>query len=442
MSVENPSNFTVYNPMKIIDDDISVLQSSFLCPDAQVVINTMSGVTYTASDLLGGYILRMNTGAGEGSLTENLDTATNIIEAMRTKLAIERTSGPFENGTTFRCVFNNATSYNITLINSTGTTVNDCFVINAGTVCILNLVVTGQATNEGEDDAVYCVIAGACSNGGGGCVAPTAGVVTASSYNSYSPPLFGLFDQYYDVSWTAFPNAAAYTYTTNTLNQYMFISTGPNTVRLWTYWQSIGTFDITITGQNQCGSASATATTDNPPCFLAGSPVALEDGSTKLIEEVQVGDKVIGAFGEVNEVLALHRPRLGHSKMFCVNGEHHSSDHHPHIGADKQFYTYEPAGLGEVYGHSHFVITANNKIEKMKLHGLRAGRVQKLETGIHLKTIDGCRAVETIEVYSLRPETQLYNLVVSGSHTYHVNGYAVTGWPREDDFDYDAWKQK
>jgi hypothetical protein len=37
------------------------------------------------------------------------------------------------------------------------------------------------------------------------------------------------------------------------------------------------------------------------------------------------------------------------------------------------------------------------------------------------------------------PETQLYNLVVGGSHTYHVDGYAVTGWPNEDDFDYDLW---
>ena len=441
-SVENPSNFTVYDPMRIIDNDISVLQSSFLSPDAQVYINSTTAVVYSASDLLAGYIVRMNTGSGEGAITETLDTASNIIAAMKTKLQIERTSGPFENGTTFRCVFNNNTNFTITLGASTGVSMNDCFTIDAGVVCILNLVVTGQSTNDGETDAVYCVIAGACSAGGGGCIAPSAGTVTASTYNSFSPPLFGLFDQYHDVSWTDFPNAAAYTYYTNTFNNYMFMSTGPNTVRLWTQWQSLGLFDITIVGTNQCGSASGTATTDNPPCFLAGSPVALEDGSTKLIEDVQVGDKVIGAFGEVNEVLALHRPRLGHSKMFCVNGEHHSSDHHPHISPDKKFYTYEPSGLGEVYGHSHFVITGNNKIEKMKLHGLRAGRVQKLETGTYLKTIDGCRLVDTIEVYSLRPETQLYNLVVSGSHTYHVNGYAVTGWPSEDDFDYDAWVAK
>jgi hypothetical protein len=47
--------------------------------------------------------------------------------------------------------------------------------------------------------------------------------------------------------------------------------------------------------------------------------------------------------------------------------------------------------------------------------------------------------VASLETYSLPPDTQLYNLVVSGSHTYHVDGYAVTGFPREDDFDYDAW---
>lgn len=39
----------------------------------------------------------------------------------------------------------------------------------------------------------------------------------------------------------------------------------------------------------------------------------------------------------------------------------------------------------------------------------------------------------------MSPDTQLYNLVIDGSHTYHVDGYAVTGWPKEDDFDYDVW---
>ena len=78
----------------------------------------------------------------------------------------------------------------------------------------------------------------------------------------------------------------------------------------------------------------------------------------------------------------------------------------------------------------------------MELKGLKPERIQKLQTGIQLKTIEGSREVVTLEEYSLPSDTQLYNLVVSGSHTYHVDGYAVTGWPREDDFDYDIWSKK
>jgi hypothetical protein len=73
------------------------------------------------------------------------------------------------------------------------------------------------------------------------------------------------------------------------------------------------------------------------------------------------------------------------------------------------------------------------------LAGLKPGRVQQMEAGIQLKTVDGSRQITFLDTYEMAPETQLYNLVVSGSHTYHVDGYAVTGWPNEDDFNYDEW---
>jgi hypothetical protein len=76
------------------------------------------------------------------------------------------------------------------------------------------------------------------------------------------------------------------------------------------------------------------------------------------------------------------------------------------------------------------------------LDGLKPGRTQLLHVGIHLKTVGGGRIVYNIENYELPPETQLYNLVMGGSHTYHVDGYAVTGWPSEIDFDYDTWVPK
>lgn len=64
----------------------------------------------------------------------------------------------------------------------------------------------------------------------------------------------------------------------------------------------------------------------------------MADGTEKVIEDIKVGDEVLGAFGEVNVVLALHRPLLGTWKMCCINGEHNSSSHHPHVSVDKKFY--------------------------------------------------------------------------------------------------------
>ena len=71
--------------------------------------------------------------------------------------------------------------------------------------------------------------------------------------------------------------------------------------------------------------------------------------------------------------------------------------------------------------------------------GLTTYRVKKLTVGVELVTQGGSKVVNSIEQYKLPPDTKLYNFVVGGSHTYIVNGYAVTGWPREDDFDYKTW---
>jgi hypothetical protein len=167
----------------------------------------------------------------------------------------------------------------------------------------------------------------------------------------------------------------------------------------------------------------------------------MADGSTKAIEDVRVGDLVLGAFGEHNMVIALHRPLLGNNTMTNINNEHHTSSHHPHISVDKQFYAVKPAVvMSDTYGKSHTVLDENMIPYERFLAGLKPGRVQQLEEGIMLKTTGGSCEVTFLNTYEMAPETQLYNLVISGSHTYFVDGYAVTGWPNEDDFDYDAWE--
>lgn len=166
----------------------------------------------------------------------------------------------------------------------------------------------------------------------------------------------------------------------------------------------------------------------------------MADGSQKVIEDVRVGDAVLGAFGETNTIVALHRPLLGSALMCKINGEHSTTNHHPHISIDRKFYCGNPALVsGSTYGHMHKVIDADGAVVDHMLHGLKKERILPLSIGVELKTVEGSRTTKTLETYSMPADTQLYNLVVGGSHTYHVDGYAVTGWPREDDFDYDTW---
>jgi hypothetical protein len=201
------------------------------------------------------------------------------------------------------------------------------------------------------------------------------------------------------------------------------------------FFDDIG--NIEITASNACSSV-----TDNAPlgCFLPGTPVALSGGRTKAIEDVVVGDRVIGAFGEENPVIALHRPFLGAGKVCRLNDEHTTTTHHPHIGAERGFYCPDPAALNNfTYGQKHTVILGDGTKEKRVMTGVRRDRILKLKEGTVLQTLTGPRTVTKMEPVAMSPFTQVYHLVVGGSHTYTVDGYAVVGWAREDDWDYDSW---
>ncbi len=277
-----------------------------------------------------------------------------------------------------------------------------------------------QATNSAPTEVAACC----------GCVPPgSTFTITRNDFGS-DPAV---------VEWEPVANATYYTVSTNDPN--VSIDYPNNTATTVTLTRTSGSvpFTITISAFNECGSS--TTDVETGPCFLAGSLVQMADGSVKPIEEVKVGDSVWGAFGEINVVLALHRPLLGSTAMCRINNKHSTTSHHPHISADKGFYCVHPQVVETAtYGREHPVLNGEGQVESRFLHGLRTGRVQPLVVGTELKTVEGSRPVVHLDLYDLPADTQLYNLVVGGSHTYHVDGYAVTGWPREDDFDYDAWK--
>ena len=277
------------------------------------------------------------------------------------------------------------------------------------------------------------------------CCCTDVGAITGFTIDSiesvYNAPNS---DFTWSFSWNPIPNATSYTVTSDSLLPYVVSYTNSTSATLTISYppgDPYASFNITLTVTNSCSSVSTTSNTQ--PCFLVGSPITMADGSNKPIEEVAVGDQVRGAFGEINTVLALHRPLLGTAQMAKINNEHSTSSHHPHISTDKQFYCAHPARVdNQTYGREHDVIDGEGNTLKRMLHGLKKGRTQLMTLGLNLKTVEGSRVLETLEIYDLPPETQLYNLVVDGSHTYYVEGYAVTGWPREDDFDYEAWVAK
>jgi hypothetical protein len=280
-----------------------------------------------------------------------------------------------------------------------------------------------------------CAAAPTCTNG-------PASFSIAVDLQYPIPPPYDSYTYWWTVNWSPVDGATSYTVTSTEdySTGLIIVYTGGTTANIYSNTTS-DPETVTVTALNDCGSSIATGIAG--PCFLAGSLVTLADGTQTVIEDIAVGDLLLGAFGEVNEVLALHRPLLGSYYMVHINGDHYTSAHHPHVTADKQFVCAEPAVVdNETYGREHMVLNAAGEEEPRMLHGLKKGRVQLLETGITLKVVGGSRLVESIIRADMPADTQLYNLVVGGSHTYHVDGYAVTGWPREDDFDYDAWKPR
>ncbi len=276
------------------------------------------------------------------------------------------------------------------------------------------------------------------------CDLPGSITLIGESEFIYSPTPNSSYIYGYDISWVPVSNASSYEIslfdTSEAVPMFDFTTveiSGPTYISIYFNGDYEHTL-ATITAINDCGTSFLPVPLN--PCFLAGSLVQMADGSVKPIEEILVGDLVLGAYGEINEVLALHRPTLGSAQMCRINGEHSSTSHHPHVSVDRGFYCMHPSVVETTtYGREHEVINAAGEKELRMLHGLAAGRVRELITGVELKVVSGGRIVESLELYDLPADTQLYNLVVGGSHTYHVDGYAVTGWPREDDFDYDTW---
>jgi hypothetical protein len=177
-------------------------------------------------------------------------------------------------------------------------------------------------------------------------------------------------------------------------------------------------------------------------CSLEDAEVTMSDGSIKLIKDVIPGDYVLGPRGETNKVLAIENHKLGLRSMYKINKERNTTSDHPHLGADGKFYGIKTEDVFYSFGKKFTALTESGNMQDIVVPSVDKESVKTLAVGVNLETLHGPKTVTEIEEYGLPPETLIYSLIVDGSHIFYADGYAISGWINDYDFDYDLWMKR
>ena len=144
-------------------------------------------------------------------------------------------------------------------------------------------------------------------------------------------------------------------------------------------------------------------------CFLPDTKVTMADGSLKNIQDVQIGEKVVGRNGEISPVLGVHRPSVkesaGGNKVYAFNGGRFF------VTAEHPFLTTE--GWKAI----------DPVISKEKHPEISS--IAHLKVGDTLITDHGKVVINSITSKEVDPNTIVYNLILGGDHTYIADGYIV-----------------
>ena len=144
-------------------------------------------------------------------------------------------------------------------------------------------------------------------------------------------------------------------------------------------------------------------------CFIAGTKITMADGSTKNIEDVEIGDKLIGKDKSINNVLAFVRPQLGNRTLISLNGSvPFMTNDHPVYMKDGTWKSFDPVAT------------------KKKYAKLATWDIGKLEIGDIIQTNDGTGfIIEKMTEHHDREDLQVYNFTLDGNNTYIANELVV-----------------
>lgn len=143
-------------------------------------------------------------------------------------------------------------------------------------------------------------------------------------------------------------------------------------------------------------------------CFIAGTQITMADGSTKSIEDVVIGDQVIGRDGAINTVQEYIRPLLGDRTLVGFNGGlPFITNDHPVLTTDGTWRSVDPSGTASKYA------AANLNAEQLSV---KDTIVTGNGTGFE---------IVSIEEHTDSADLQVYNFSLDGNNTYIANGLVV-----------------
>ena len=138
-------------------------------------------------------------------------------------------------------------------------------------------------------------------------------------------------------------------------------------------------------------------------CFIAGTKVKMADGTNKNIENVEIGEEILGQNG-ANKVIDYDRPKLGNRKLYSFNGGK------AFVTAEHPFMTLE----------GWKSIDPNETLKENP--NLTVGILNIKDTVI---TDSESITIESIEIHEGNEEDTVYNFNLDGDYTYYADGYLV-----------------
>jgi hypothetical protein len=106
---QNLVRFNINNRLNLIQSNLQLLNSTISPPLSNVIYESNNSVTYSATDLLNGYIIRKTN--NNSTIIDSFDSASNIINLLQKRITSYTNSTNVPLGTSFICkIYNNSNS--------------------------------------------------------------------------------------------------------------------------------------------------------------------------------------------------------------------------------------------------------------------------------------------------------------------------------------------